>query len=93
MKQLITILIILNTLIIIMLIGCSNNNPETQDQGNHNPTCVYQDNYSCQVHLINIKGHEYLVSYTSRSYGGTCIIHSESCPCQKQNKNENNNHH
>lgn len=67
-----------------LIIGCSHN-PKDQDPVENtkvnNPTTVYED-YGCQVHLIKVQGHEYLVAYTESSYGGTCITHAAHCPCQ-----------
>ena len=79
MKQIITITVLI---LISIIIGCN----IKASGSNNNSTCVYVDDYRCQVHLIKVRGHEYLVSYTSSNYGGTCIIHAEHCPCQKQTK-------
>lgn len=78
MKQIITLAIAL-----ILIIGCSSQTLKASY--NNKGTCVYYTKH-CQVHILNVKGHEYLVSYTTSTYGGTCIIHSESCSCQKQTK-------
>lgn len=76
MKTKITITVLI---LISILIGCSNNT-KASGSGN-NFTCVYADDYRCQVHLIKVRGHEYLVSYTDSGRGGTCIIHAAHCPC------------
>lgn len=81
MKTKITITTVL--ILIAILIGCSSNSVKASGSGNSS-TCVYVDKdqpYICQVHLIKIRGHEYILSYTTSSYGGTCIIHAASCSC------------
>lgn len=75
--------ITITVLILILIVGCLNN-IKASGSGN-NSTCVYADGSECQVHLIKVRGHEYLISYTSRSYGGTCIIHAAHCHCQTNN--------
>ena len=81
MKTKITITTVL--ILIALLIGCSSNT-KASGSGNPNSTCVYVDKdqpYVCQVHLIKVRGHEYLIS--TSSYGGTCIIHAASCSCHQ----------
>ena len=78
MKQIITLAIAL-----ILIIGCSSQTSKASHD--KKGTCVYYTKY-CQVHILKVKGHEYLVSYTSSTYGGTCIIHAAHCSCQKQTK-------
>ena len=38
--------------------------------------------YRCKVYMVKIDNHDYLVA---RGHG-ISIIHSESCPCKKNNK-------
>lgn len=77
MKQIITITVLI---LISIIMGCSNNT-KASGSGN-NSTCVYYaDKGICQVHLIKVRGHEYLVSYTNSGRGGTCIIHAAHCSC------------
>lgn len=79
MKQIITLAITL-----ILIIGCSSQTSKASyDKG----TYVYNHSH-CQVHILNVKGHEYLVSYTISTYGGTCIIHAAHCPCQTKQNNK-----
>jgi len=78
MKQTITITVLI---IISIIIGCSNNT-KASGSGN-NSTCVYVDDYRCQVHIIKVRGHEYIISYTNDHMGGTCIIHAAHCPCHQ----------
>jgi len=84
MKTKITITTVL--ILIAILIGCSSNSVKASGSGNNQSTCVYVDKdqpYVCQVHLIKVRGHEYILSYTTSSYGGTCIIHAASCSCHQ----------
>jgi len=83
MKIKITITTVL--ILITIIIGCSSKS-KASGSGNNQSTCVYVDKdqpYVCQVHLIKIRGHEYILSYTTSSYGGTCIIHAASCSCHQ----------
>lgn len=82
MKTKITITTVL--ILIAILIGCSSKSVKAS--GSVSNTCVYVDKdqpYVCQVHLIKVRGHEYLISYTTSSYGGTCIIHAAHCSCHQ----------
>ena len=80
MKKTITITV----LILIFIIGCSNHSKPSNSRKDY-PVCVYVDQSHCLVQLIKVRGHEYLVSYTESSYGGTCIIHAAHCHCQTTN--------
>lgn len=40
--------------------------------------------YKCQVHLITIKDHDYIMVIQDNSYGGTAIIHAEHCKCKRK---------
>jgi hypothetical protein len=38
------------------------------------------------IHIVKVKGHEYIVATNNTSQSGICIIHSESCPCHRTKK-------
>ena len=44
---------------------------------------IYESNATSEVYSIEIEGHQYII-YSGSYKGG--IVHSESCPCKKEEK-------
>lgn len=48
---------------------------------------VVSESYSYSIIKVKVDNHDYIVAKNNTAYGkGICIIHSESCPCKKNNK-------
>lgn len=76
MKKLIFILIIT---LCLSFTSC-NNNENVRNTGINN--LLYM------VDKVKVDNHDYLLARSTGADGGICIIHSESCPCNKNKKVE-----
>ena len=79
MKKLIFILIMT---LCLSFTACNNNN------NNENRRNTEIKNMLYMVDKVKVDNHDYVIPRTTSTGGGISIIHSESCPCNKNKKIE-----
>ena len=66
----------------LCLSGCEEHTDSASTQPNRK---VFKNSFDACIYSLEIEGHEYIIFNGYRKGG---IIHSESCPCKKEDKNE-----
>lgn len=67
---------------IILCLGCSNVDEEITNVDDATVVKTINIYPSCEVYLIEIEGHQYIIFNGVRKGG---IIHAEHCPCKNTN--------